>query len=142
MIDFGVAKAIGQTLSERTVFTEVGRLVGTPEYMAPEQAELNNLDIDTRADIYSLGVLLYELLTGSTPFSRHQLAALHTGDVADDPRRRATWPDATVQFRRIGEHCRAPQTRAEATDEAHAAIQRGSRPCLLAAWAMMVRIRL
>ena len=65
VIDFGVAKATGQKLTERTVFTEVGQIVGTLEYMAPEQAELNNLDIDTRADIYSLGVLLYELLTGS-----------------------------------------------------------------------------
>jgi serine/threonine protein kinase len=73
VIDFGVAKATAQHLSERTVFTEVGSLVGTLEYMAPEQAELNNLDVDTRADIYSLGVLLYELLTGSPPFTAKQL---------------------------------------------------------------------
>jgi serine/threonine protein kinase/tetratricopeptide (TPR) repeat protein len=73
VIDFGVAKALHQNLSERTVYTEVGQVVGTLEYMAPEQAELNNLDIDTRADIYSLGVLLYELLTGSPPLSAKQL---------------------------------------------------------------------
>jgi eukaryotic-like serine/threonine-protein kinase len=73
VIDFGVAKATSQKLTERTLFTEVGSIVGTLEYMAPEQAELNNLDIDTRADIYSLGVLLYELLTGATPLSGHQL---------------------------------------------------------------------
>jgi WD40 repeat protein/serine/threonine protein kinase len=73
VIDFGVAKATAQKLTERTMFTEVGQIVGTLEYMAPEQAELNNLDIDTRADIYSLGVLLYELLTGSPPFTAKQL---------------------------------------------------------------------
>ena len=75
VIDFGVAKATAQKLTERTMFTEVGQLVGTLEYMAPEQAELGNLDIDTRADIYALGVLLYELLTGGTPFPGKQLRA-------------------------------------------------------------------
>jgi serine/threonine protein kinase/tetratricopeptide (TPR) repeat protein len=73
VIDFGVAKAISQKLTEKTMFTEVGQMVGTLEYMAPEQAELNNLDIDTRVDIYSLGVILYELLTGTTPFTSKQL---------------------------------------------------------------------
>jgi serine/threonine protein kinase/WD40 repeat protein len=75
VIDFGVAKAIAQKLTEGTMFTEVGQLVGTLEYMAPEQAELNNLDIDTRADIYSLGVILYELLTGGPPLTAEQLRA-------------------------------------------------------------------
>jgi tetratricopeptide (TPR) repeat protein len=73
VIDFGVAKATGPKLTERTLFTEVGQMVGTLEYMAPEQAELHNLDIDTRADIYALGVILYELLTGSPPFTGQQL---------------------------------------------------------------------
>jgi tetratricopeptide (TPR) repeat protein len=73
VIDFGVAKATGQRLTEKTLFTELGAVVGTLEYMSPEQAELNNQDIDTRSDIYSLGVLLYELLTGSTPLTRQQL---------------------------------------------------------------------
>src|SRR5207302_10828830 len=70
VIDFGVAKAAGQTLTDKTLMTGFGAVVGTPEYMSPEQANLNNLDIDTRSDVYSLGVLLYELLTGSTPVDR------------------------------------------------------------------------
>ncbi|MGK0353618.1 MAG: serine/threonine protein kinase/formylglycine-generating enzyme required for sulfatase activity [Planctomycetota bacterium] len=68
IIDFGLAKAMGQKLIEATLFTEVGQIVGTPEYMAPEQADPSNQDIDTRADIYSLGVMLYEVLVGELPF--------------------------------------------------------------------------
>jgi serine/threonine protein kinase/tetratricopeptide (TPR) repeat protein len=70
IIDFGVAKATGPKLTDKTLYTEFGSVVGTLEYMSPEQAELNQLDIDTRSDIYSLGVLLYELLTGTTPLER------------------------------------------------------------------------
>ena len=73
VIDFGVAKATGARLTEQSIYTEVGSLIGTLEYMSPEQAELNNLDIDTRSDIYALGVILYELLTGVVPFSRKEL---------------------------------------------------------------------
>jgi WD40 repeat protein/tRNA A-37 threonylcarbamoyl transferase component Bud32 len=75
VIDFGIAKATGPCLSEQDAATEVGTLVGTLEYMSPEQAELNNLDVDTRSDVYSLGVLLYELLTGTVPFARERLRA-------------------------------------------------------------------
>jgi eukaryotic-like serine/threonine-protein kinase len=73
VIDFGVAKATGQRLTEKTLFTDFGAVLGTLEYMSPEQAELNNQDIDTRSDIYSLGALLYELLTGTTPLDRARL---------------------------------------------------------------------
>jgi serine/threonine protein kinase/tetratricopeptide (TPR) repeat protein len=73
VIDFGVAKAAGQQLTDKTLMTGFGAVVGTLEYMSPEQAELNQLDIDTRSDIYSLGVVLYELLTGSTPLDRKRL---------------------------------------------------------------------
>jgi eukaryotic-like serine/threonine-protein kinase len=73
VIDFGVAKATEQRLTEKTLYTEFGQLVGTPEYMSPEQAEMTVLDIDTRTDIYSLGVLLYELLVGALPFDRKAL---------------------------------------------------------------------
>ena len=72
VIDFGLAKAAGVKLTDRTLFTEFGSIVGTLEYMSPEQAQLNQLDIDTRSDIYSLGVLLYELLTGTTPLRRER----------------------------------------------------------------------
>lgn len=74
VIDFGVAKAIGQQLTDKTIYTRFTQMIGTPLYMSPEQAEINALDVDTRSDVYSLGVLLYELLTGTTPIDRQRLA--------------------------------------------------------------------
>src|SRR2546423_1134994 len=73
VIDFGVAKALGQKLTEKTLFTRFEQMIGTPAYMSPEQAALSGLDIDTRSDIYSLGVLLYQLLTGVTPLDAQTL---------------------------------------------------------------------
>ncbi len=81
VIDFGVAKATRSKLIDSTIFTQVGQVIGTLEYMAPEQAELNNLDIDTRADIYSLGVVLYVLLTGAPPFSAEDLRKAGLGEM-------------------------------------------------------------
>ena len=75
VIDFGIAKATGQRLTDKTLFTAFQQFVGTPAYMSPEQAEMSGLDVDTRSDIYALGVLLYELLTGQTPFEQKALVA-------------------------------------------------------------------
>src|SRR5262249_32185350 len=74
VIDFGVAKAVGQQLTDKTVYTQFAQLVGTPLYMSPEQAGQSSLDVDTRTDVYALGVLLYELLTGTTPFDKDRLS--------------------------------------------------------------------
>ena len=81
VIDFGIAKATNQKLTEKTLFTQHATMIGTPAYMSPEQAELSSMDVDTRSDIYSLGVLLYELLTGSTPFPEKRLRSLGYGEM-------------------------------------------------------------
>jgi serine/threonine protein kinase len=73
VIDFGIAKAVDQQMSPRTMFTQLGQVVGTVEYMSPEQSRVNQLDVDTRSDVYSLGVVLYELLTGSTPIQNNRI---------------------------------------------------------------------
>ena len=81
VIDFGIAKATSARLTEKTIFTEFRHFIGTPEYMSPEQAEMTELDIDTRTDVYSLGVLLYELLTGVTPFDSKRLRSAGLGEI-------------------------------------------------------------
>jgi serine/threonine protein kinase len=75
VIDFGIAKATNQALTQHTLFTQTGAMIGTPEYMSPEQAQTSGLDVDTRTDVYSLGVILYELLTGSLPLDAKALRA-------------------------------------------------------------------
>jgi len=84
IIDFGIAKATGYRLTEKTLFTELGAVIGTPEYMSPEQADASGYDVDTRTDVYSLGVVLYELLTGELPFPSRELRA----STADELRRK------------------------------------------------------
>ncbi len=118
VIDFGVAKAIDQRLTERTLFTQFGVILGTPEYMSPEQSQMSGLDIDTRSDIYSLGVLLYELLTGSTPLERGRL-------------REAAFAEVLRRIRE--EDPPRPSTRLETTQQtASIAAQRSTEPARLA----------
>src|SRR5262245_60071455 len=81
VIDFGVAKATNQRLTEKTLFTNYAQMIGTPAYMSPEQAEMSKLDVDTRTDVYALGVLLYELLTGTTPFPAKDLLSMGYGEM-------------------------------------------------------------
>ncbi len=102
IIDFGVAKATTQRLTEMTMFTEMGQLIGTPEYMSPEQAAANDDDIDTRADVYALGVILYELLAGALPFESRELRkagyeAIRRIIVEQDP------PRPSTRFSALGE---------------------------------------
>jgi WD40 repeat protein len=118
VIDFGIAKATEQRLTERTLFTQYGQIVGTFEYMSPEQAELSGLDIDTRSDVYSLGVLLYELLTGGTPLTHKRL-------------REASYTELLRLIRE--EEAEKPSTRLSHSGEALAsiAVQRKSEPAKL-----------
>ncbi len=97
IIDFGLAKATAQSLTDRVLFTEIGELMGTPEYMSPEQAERTGLDVDTRTDVYSLGVLLYELLAGALPFDSK---SLREGSL-DDVRRRLREIDPPTPSTRV-----------------------------------------
>ncbi|MFQ5732855.1 MAG: protein kinase [Planctomycetaceae bacterium] len=104
VIDFGVAKAVNQQLTEQTVYTQFAEMIGTPAYMSPEQAELSSVDVDTRSDVYSLGVLLYELLTGCTPFDRELLKRANPIEKLrmireDEPRK----PSARLSTLRAGE---------------------------------------
>jgi len=105
IIDFGIAKAVTQPLTEQTIYTKQGQLLGTPEYMSPEQADMANRDIDTRSDIYSLGVLLYELLTGAPPFDHEVLEKVGFAEVQrilqeDEP------PRPSIRLTALGEEAK------------------------------------
>ena len=99
VIDFGVAKATGQRLTDKTIFTAFAQMIGTPLYMSPEQTEMSGLDVDTRSDIYSLGVMLYELLTGTTPFDKERLQ-----QAAYDEIRRIIREEETAQAEHANQH--------------------------------------
>ncbi|MGE3180427.1 MAG: serine/threonine protein kinase, partial [Phycisphaerae bacterium] len=120
IIDFGIAKALEAPLTEQTFFTEHRQLIGTPEYMSPEQAD-GDLDIDTRTDVYSLGVLLYELLTGTTPFSGHDLRQAAFGELqriireVDPPKPSTRLQRSTVTISAIAENRRTEPRKLDST---------------------------
>jgi serine/threonine protein kinase len=102
VIDFGIAKATQGRLTDATLFTAFEQFIGTPVYMSPEQAEMSGLDIDTRSDIYSLGVLLYELLTGQPPFDPKSFASAGVDEIRH-PIREDEPPKPSTRLRTLGE---------------------------------------
>ena len=112
IIDFGVAKATTQRLTEQTMYTALGQMIGTPEYMSPEQAELTGEDVDTRTDVYSLGVILYELLAGALPFEPQELRAKAGFEGLRKLIREQDPPRPSTRVSTMGEHGRDREGRA------------------------------
>lgn len=117
VIDFGVAKATGQQLTEKTLFTNFAQMVGTPLYMSPEQAEMTSIDVDTQSDVYSLGVLLYELLTGTTPLDSDRLKKAGFDEVRRIIREEETLRPST-RLSTMGEQARSISAQARGKSDA------------------------
>lgn len=129
VIDFGIAKATNQRLTEKTLFTRYAQMIGTPAYMSPEQAQMSGLDVDTRTDIYSLGVLLYELLTGTTPFEPRTLEGAGYAEI-ERIIRETDPPKPSTRLQRLGPERMAVAQKRRATSEGLPRLVRGDLDCI------------
>ncbi len=129
VIDFGIAKATNQRLTEKTLFTRYAQMIGTPAYMSPEQAQMSGLDVDTRTDIYSLGVLLYELLTDTTPFEPRTLEGAGYAEI-ERIIRETDPPKPSTRLRRLGQERMAVAQERRATSKGLPRLIRGDLDCI------------
>jgi serine/threonine protein kinase/dienelactone hydrolase len=130
VIDFGIAKATNQRLTEKTLFTRYAQMIGTPAYMSPEQAQMSGLDVDTRTDIYSLGVLLYELLTGTTPFESRTLQQAGYAEI-ERIIRETDPPRPSTRLRNLGQHLTDVAQGRHTSGEALGKLIRGDLDCIV-----------